>query len=76
MTAIRPTCPHCSQPMELVRTVPAVGPAWPALLVFYCRSCGHADTHEERASMSSGVPVGPAAPATVLPARMDWGALS
>ena len=78
MSTVHPTCPHCSQPMKLMRTIPAVGPAWPALLVFYCRSCGHADTHEERVSLElSEVSGGPAAPAaTVLPTRIEWGALS
>jgi hypothetical protein len=76
MSTIHPTCPHCSRSMKLVRTIPAVGPTWPALLVFYCGTCEHADTHPECESMSSEVTVGPAAPATVHPARMDWGALS
>jgi hypothetical protein len=32
--------------MRLVRTIPAVGPAWPALLAFYCERCRHAETVE------------------------------
>jgi hypothetical protein len=46
MKAVQPICPQCSQPMKLVRTIPALGPAWPALLVFFCSDCNHADTKE------------------------------
>jgi hypothetical protein len=33
--------------MKLVRTIPAVGAAWPALLVFFCADCNQAETQEE-----------------------------
>jgi hypothetical protein len=42
-------CPQCHRPMKLVRTIPALGAAWPALLVFYCQPCKHADTQEDGA---------------------------
>jgi len=42
-----PVCPTCNQAMELMRTIPAVGPAWPALLAFHCKSCNEAETVEE-----------------------------
>ena len=45
-----PICPHCALPMKQVRTIPAVGAAWPSLAVFYCEPCGHADTQEEHAT--------------------------
>jgi len=41
------SCPNCREPMKLVRTIPPLGPAWPALLVFYCAACSHAETIEE-----------------------------
>jgi hypothetical protein len=33
--------------MKLVRTIPAVGAAWPALRVFFCADCNQAETQEE-----------------------------
>jgi hypothetical protein len=42
-------CPHCDQPMQLVHTIPPLGPAWPTLLAFYCAPCCHAETKEKRA---------------------------
>jgi hypothetical protein len=33
--------------MKLVRTIPALGSAWPALLVFFCADCNQADTQED-----------------------------
>jgi cytochrome c553 len=46
-TSSAPVCRHCGNSMRLVRTIPAVGPAWPALLAFYCAECHHAETKEE-----------------------------
>jgi hypothetical protein len=34
-----PLCPHCGQPMRLVRTVPRLG-GLPELHTFECRPCG------------------------------------
>jgi hypothetical protein len=42
-------CPYCDQRMQLVRTIPRLGPAWPTLLAFYCAPCCHAETKQERA---------------------------
>jgi hypothetical protein len=42
-------CPHCDEPMRLVRIIPPLEPAWPSLLAFYCAPCSHAETKEERA---------------------------
>ena len=38
--------------MQLVRTIPAFGPAWPALLAFYCAQCQHAETIEEDSGLT------------------------
>jgi hypothetical protein len=38
--------------MRLVRTIPAVGPAWPALLAFYCAPCQHAETIEQDSGLT------------------------
>jgi hypothetical protein len=37
-------CPHCSQPMKLVRTIPSCGPDMPEVLAYYCSKCAHAET--------------------------------
>ena len=37
-------CPHCGQPMKLVRTIPSCGPGLPELLAYYCSTCVHAET--------------------------------
>jgi hypothetical protein len=39
--------------MKHVRTIPAVGPAWPALLVFFCAECNQAETREEDTVLAS-----------------------
>ena len=67
-------CPHCNQPMELVRTIPAID--LPELLVFYCQSCGHVDTQEDQAGTSTAPAHIEQRPFRVYPIRMDWGALS
>jgi hypothetical protein len=76
MSTIQPTCPHCSQPMKLVRDIPAVGPAWPALLVFFCSACSQADTREDQSIISSTSASVGETPVVVYPSRIDWGALS
>jgi hypothetical protein len=47
MREVCPACSQCHGTMKLVRTVPALGPAWPALLVFFCAECNQAETWEE-----------------------------
>ena len=47
------TCPQCNQPMRLVRSIPAIGLAWPALLVFFCAACNQAETREEESLIAS-----------------------
>src|SRR5262245_61895345 len=36
-------CPHCWEPMKLVRTISHV-PGIPEILAFYCSHCEHAET--------------------------------
>jgi len=36
-------CPHCWEPMKLVRTISHVD-GLPEILVFYCSHCEHAET--------------------------------
>jgi hypothetical protein len=38
-----PICPHCGQPMKLMRTIPALG-VLPTLFTFYCAGCREAET--------------------------------
>jgi hypothetical protein len=47
MREICPTCSQCHGSMKVVRTIPALGAAWPALLVFFCADCNQAETWEE-----------------------------
>jgi len=43
---VPPSCPHCRAVMTLVRTIPPVG-GLPALFVFHCAGCNHAETKEK-----------------------------
>jgi hypothetical protein len=45
-----PRCPHCREPMQLVRTIPSRGPGVPELLAYYCSKCSYAETKERERS--------------------------
>jgi hypothetical protein len=45
--AARAPCPHCHEPMDIERTIPQLG-GLPALIVFYCARCNHAETKEQQ----------------------------
>jgi hypothetical protein len=38
-----PCCPHCHEPMKLIRTIAHLGEP-PEVFVFYCAPCEHAET--------------------------------
>jgi hypothetical protein len=40
-----PVCLLCHEPMQVVRTIPAVA-RLPEVLVFYCEGCGEVETRE------------------------------
>jgi hypothetical protein len=40
-----PICLLCQEPMQVVRTIPAVA-RLPEVLVFYCECCGEVETRE------------------------------
>jgi len=43
-----PYCPHCGQPMKLVRISRLLGRSCPTLLEFYCASCDYEEIKEDR----------------------------
>ena len=45
MTGVTPApcCPHCHEPMKLIRTIAHLGEP-PEVFVFYCAPCKHAET--------------------------------
>jgi hypothetical protein len=40
-----PICLLCHEPMQVIRTIPAVA-RLPEVLVFYCEGCGEVETRE------------------------------
>jgi hypothetical protein len=50
-----PSCPRCSGPMKLVRTIPRFG-SQPELCVFRCTLCNHVETREQRGPGGAGAP--------------------
>jgi hypothetical protein len=43
-----PYCPHCGQPMKLVRMSRLLGRSCPTLLEFYCASYDYEEIKEDR----------------------------